>query len=116
MKWIIPCLVFFFVACGEVVLEPPPGIIAREKFVKVLTDIELIEGISKHKIIRNDDPEARIKGYYREVFDRHGVSDSAFKITYDWYYSQPEEMLIIYDEVLMELQLKEQGFKPATKD
>ena len=116
MKWLVPCIVLFFMACGEAVPEPPAGAIGRERFVKVLADIELIEGISKHKIIRNDDPESRIKGYYREVFAKHGVSDSAFKVTYDWYYSQPEVMLIIYDEVLMELTLREEGYKPPKED
>ncbi|MDG1262092.1 MAG: DUF4296 domain-containing protein [Flavobacteriales bacterium] len=115
MKWLIPLIFLVLVACGEEQPEQPPGALDRAKFVQVLADIELIEGISKHKIIRNDDPETRIKGYYRDVFEKHQVSDSAFKITYDWYYSQPAEMLIIYDEVLMELKMKEEGYKPEAE-
>ncbi|MFT5981502.1 MAG: hypothetical protein ACJAU0_002168 [Flavobacteriales bacterium] len=109
MRTLTFLLIVLFVACKSSAPELPPGVLSRAQFVAVLADIQLIEGISKHKIIRNDDPEFRLKGYYKEVFRSHNVSDTTFRSSYNWYYSQPEEMLLIYDEVLMELNLKEEG-------
>lgn len=111
MRFFLLLFVLALASCGPEEPVPPQGVLGREQFVAVLADIQLIEGISKHKIIRNDDPETRIKAYYKEVFRAHDVTDSSFRLTYDWYYSQPEEMLVIYDEVLMELNLKEEGLK-----
>jgi hypothetical protein len=95
-------------ACGSQIEEEPPlDILDREKFVLVMTDVQLLEAIRKQKMIREDDPTAKLASWYKEVFEKHGISENQFTATFTWYYGHPEEMILIYEEVFEQLSLLE---------
>jgi hypothetical protein len=73
--------------------------VQRDTFVQVLTEVHLIEGVKKQRLMRNDDEGAIILQHYAELFDRFGIDEERFKTTYQWWYQHPVEMDGILEEV-----------------
>lgn len=75
------------------------GLVQRDTFVQVLTEVHLIEGVKKQRLMRNDDEGAIILQHYAELFDRFDIDEERFKTTYQWWYQHPVEMDGILEEV-----------------
>jgi hypothetical protein len=75
------------------------GLVQRDTFVQVLTEVHLIEGVKKQRLMRNDDEGAIILQHYAELFDRFGIDEERFKTTYQWWYQHPVEMDGILEDV-----------------
>jgi hypothetical protein len=102
MKYTVFLLVFLM-ACADSERIPPADIIPRDSFVALLTDVQLLEAVSKQKMIRTDNPGPRIARYYKKTFEKFEVSEELFLASFKWYYEDPEDMISIYEEVLNEL-------------
>jgi hypothetical protein len=89
------------VACAN--HEPPKSdaqnLIARDTFVQVLTEVHLIEGVKKQRLMRDDEQGLIILQHYVELFDRFDVNEERFKSTYQWWYQHPAEMDGLLEEV-----------------
>jgi len=96
----------FLLGCGKDVPDPPKNLIPRETFVELLAEVQLIEAVLNQNMIRNDEPRARIARYYKTTFERFNVTPQQFQDTYTWYYSQPELLLEMYDEVITVISTK----------
>ena len=75
------------------------GLVPRDTFVQVLTEVHLIEGVKKQRLMRNDDEGAIVLQHYAELFDRFDIDEKRFKTTYQWWYQHPEEMDGLLEEV-----------------
>ena len=75
------------------------GLVQRDTFVQVLTEVHLIEGVKKQRLMRNDDEGAIVLQHYAELFDRFDIDEERFKTTYQWWYQHPVEMDGILEEV-----------------
>ncbi len=75
------------------------GLVPRDTFVQVLTEVHLIEGVKKQRLMRNDDEGAIVLQHYAELFDRFDIDEERFKTTYQWWYQHPEEMDGLLEEV-----------------
>ena len=64
----------------------------------MLTEVQLIEGVSKQRLLRNDDEEALLTGHYAELFQRFDISESTFLESYCWWYTQPAAMDALLQE------------------
>jgi hypothetical protein len=106
-KWLFVLAVLAFAACGTNIPaeEAPKNLIEREKFIQVMKDVQLLEAIRKQKMIREDDPESTLASYYKQVFEKHQITEESFTQTFTWYYGQPKEMIEIYEAVFEELSL-----------
>lgn len=98
------CLLFIGAALGcqsgaKPVPVIPEGMLPRDTFVMMLTDVHIIEGVVKQGLLRNDDAEALMKGYYAELFARFDVSEARFIASYTWWYQQPEALDALLQEV-----------------
>ena len=77
---------------------PPSHILSRDSFLLMLTEVQLIEGVSKQRLLRNDDEEALLTGHYAELFQRFDISESTFLESYRWWYTQPAAMDALLQE------------------
>lgn len=111
MRTLLPFFFLVLFACSEPEIERPAGLLTREQFIDVMVDVQLVEAIAKQKMIRNDDPKVKLAEYYGVIFEKHGIADTTFNKTYDWYHGQPDELLSIYDEVLSKLSTLEEELK-----
>jgi len=109
-----------FAGCGTgVTFDGPPapeGVIARDTFVQVLTEVHLIEGALKQRLFRNDDGQERALSHYAELYDRWGIDEERFKTTYTWWYQRPIEMDALLEEVAENLTELERQLTEAEKD
>ena len=81
----------------------PTGLIARDTFVNVLTEVHLIEGVKKQRLLRKDEEGAVLLRHYVELFERYQINENRFKETYQWWYQHPKEMDGLLEEVAAEL-------------
>ena len=81
----------------------PTGLIARDTFVNVLTEVHLMEGVKKQRLLRNDEEGAVLLRHYVELFERYQINENRFKETYQWWYQHPTEMDGLLEEVAAEL-------------
>jgi hypothetical protein len=102
----IPGIFMLLAALGIVACtnhEPPKSdaqnLIARDTFVQVLTEVHLIEGVKKQRLMRDDEQGLIILQHYVELFDRFDVNEERFKNTYQWWYQHPAEMDGLLEEV-----------------
>ena len=102
----IPGIFMLLAALGIVACtnhEPPKSdaqnLIARDTFVQVLTEVNLIEGVKKQRLMRDDEQGLIILQHYVELFDRFDVNEERFKSTYQWWYQHPAEMDELLEEV-----------------
>lgn len=87
--------------------EAPNGVIPRDTFVHVLTEVQLIEGALKQRLFRNDNETERVESQYAELFDRWNVSEERFKSTYTWWYQRPEALDGLMEDVIENLTVLE---------
>ena len=102
----IPGIFILLAALGIVACtnhEPPKSdaqnLIALDTFVQVLTEVHLIEGVKKQRLMRDDEQGLILLQHYVELFDRFDVNEERFKSTYQWWYQHPAEMDGLLEEV-----------------
>lgn len=78
----------------------PEGLIPKADFVALFADVQLLEAARKQKMIKGDSLDLEVANAYRQIFDKHQTFDSLFRISYLHYFSKPEEMSAIYEEVI----------------
>ncbi len=93
----------FMVACSSSE-EQPADLLPREKFTEVLLEAQLIEARVNHEAVIDKKTDVPGKSYYAEMFKEQGVTEEAFKTTFNWYVAHPAELKDIYNDVLTDLQ------------
>mgnify|MGYP003383779695 CR=1 FL=1 len=84
--------------------ERPNDLLPRDKFTEVLLEAQLIEARVNQEAVIDKRADIPDKSYYAEMFKAQGVTEEAFKSTFDWYVDHPAELKDIYNEVLVGLQ------------
>lgn len=77
---------------------PPSHILSRDSFLLMLTEVQLIEGVSKQRLLRNDDEASLLTSHYAELFQRFNISEATFLESYRWWYTQPAAMDALLQE------------------
>lgn len=84
--------------------QAPSGLIPRDTFVVILTEVRLLEGAYSTSYERVDTSEYTINAYYNRIFSDHGVTDKQYLDTYDYYSRNMEELLEIEGDVALRLE------------
>jgi len=79
---------------------PPQGVLARDEFVDVLTEVQLIEAVADKRVYRNDNELQRIAEAYNDVWARTGVSAATFDSSYTWWWGHPDAMKAVLRDVV----------------
>ena len=94
---------------------PPEGVLDRAEFVRVLTEIQLVEAVSDLRSYRNDNEKQRLAEAYNDVWQRTGVSAEAFEASYEWWWAQPAAMKAMLRDVVDALKEMESDAKRAAE-
>lgn len=99
--------VLLVAACGDQQEEQkiPEGVMSKDKFTEVLTDIQLLEASMRQRFIRDEDPKLLYPIYYKQIFEKHEISEDEFKESLEYWSAQDQEMTGIYDSVIENLSL-----------
>lgn len=103
-------IVFLFlicISCGDGDKDTQP-LLSRAQMVKALTEIYLTEQKVNRLGLPRDSSNAEFERFKHVIFEKVGVSDSAFKRSFDYYMDRPVEMEKIYSALVDSLSLMEQ--------
>ena len=85
---------------GEAAPLPPQGVLGKDDFVRVMTEVQLIEAVADKRIYRNDNERQRLAEAYNDVWARTGVSAATFDSSYTWWWGHPEAMKGVLRDVV----------------
>lgn len=103
MRTLASLLVVVMAACSSSE-DRPNDLLPREKFTEVLLEAQLIEARVNHEAVIDKKTDVPGKSYYAEMFKEQGITEEAFKTTFNWYVAHPAELKDIYNDVLTDLQ------------
>lgn len=114
---VLMCLLLA-VSCGSPAIhsDMPENLIPRDTFLMVLSEVQIIEGVIKQNILRNDDPTKLVEEHYNELFDRYHINQTRFTETYRWWYEHPEELDGLLQEVVESLSDMERDWVQKEQD
>ena len=96
-------------------VQPPEGVLDRAEFVRVLTEIQMVEAVSNLRTYRNDNEKQRLAEAYNDVWLRTGVSAETFETSYEWWWAQPAAMKAMLRDVVDALKQMESDANRAAE-
>ena len=100
------------ISCGNED-ELPEGIIEKEKFIEILSDVQIFESMNQY--IRNKETDFDIDHTYQWMFEHYNVTEEEFKSSLDYYSQDPLVFEVIYDEVIVRISEKQVEFTKKTE-
>lgn len=76
------------------------GILPKDKFVEVLKDCQLAEASIYMQKMKQPDITPYTKHLYKAIFEKHHITEAQFNTNIDYYKSRPDELLIIYSNLV----------------
>ena len=86
---------------------PPEGLIAKETFAAILEDVYLAEAKVAAMAIPYDSSRKIFALAEKDIIARHGVSDSMYRISMEYYFEHPDEMSFIFEAAVDSLSVRE---------
>jgi|WetSurMetagenome_2_1015567.scaffolds.fasta_scaffold599144_2 hypothetical protein len=94
---------------------PRRYIIPQKKFVNLLVDIHLADGIGDENQRFGFKFTLDSAALYRSVFSKHGFTRAQFDSTMSYYTSHPDEFQEVYNELTARLKRMEDDIKAETE-
>jgi len=85
----------------------PENLIAREKMILILADVEIVESALRQKQNTGQEVRSIREVYYHTIFNNHEVSKEQFDSSLLYYKQDAEMMNEIYEDVITRLSLME---------
>lgn len=97
---------FIFLSCGSKKQDVPNNIIAEDKIVDVIAEIELTQALIKLKFSNTDSLINQTK-LFNEVYAKHNTSQEQFNNSLAFYAQEPKKMDTLYAKVITKLSEKQ---------
>jgi hypothetical protein len=104
---VIVCL---FSGCGSKnsIVPSDENVIPFQQMQLILKDIHLVDGLANREGDPNGTTEVLTKAYYKAVFNKHHVSDTAFYRSFKYYMYEANQLDSMYNNIVTEIS-KEQA-------
>lgn len=106
-RFLIVILLFITSCDGKPdIYETPPtpkNLIEQDKFTDILVDTQILEATLKLKLIRKKDINQRVLSFYDQIFEKHQVTEEAFRASFDFYALQAHKMVEVFDSAEVRL-------------
>jgi hypothetical protein len=117
-KTTVLLLSFLLLSCSLKKKEPQPKIIPEAKFVAILVDYHLAQGLSSSYLLRQKLKNYKTLSLTDSVLAANGCTRTIFDSTISYYSKDVDKFGHIYDKVLNELnkmqaKAKDKGVKPV---
>ena len=103
----IVLMVVAFAGCDprakQDVPPPPDDLVVRPLFVEIHAELQLLEAAYRQRMLHGGDRDALRAAHRARILAEAGVTDSALTATYNWWYSQPEALPKVLEEVQLKL-------------
>lgn len=104
----------FLVACSD---DAPKGIIGRDKMVKLMIDVHIIDGVLYNL---NESTADTLYKYgsdkYNKLFKSYQTDSAQFKKSLKYYIQRPEIVSKMYADIMTTLQAKEDSLIKKQKE
>jgi hypothetical protein len=102
MKWNFIIILFFLFSCSSGnTKENPNTLIDKNTFIKVLQEVHLSESeFHLTKYNRKETAEKLLLSDYETIFSENNITKEDFDNTLKYYSNHPDELEVIYEEVL----------------
>ncbi|HAH22399.1 MAG TPA: hypothetical protein DCL77_01285 [Prolixibacteraceae bacterium] len=118
-QWIGIVLFMVFVtsmtSCYNTTLPKPDKLISKNKFVKMMVDIYLVQGINNGLSSKNELKKLTQTDLYYSVLKKYSVPDTVFIRSLIYYSSFPKEYEKMHVEIMDILNQSELQIKPQQK-
>ena len=101
-------------SCYNTTLPKPDKLISKDKFVKMMVDIYLVQGINGMPNVKELKKVSQTDLYY-SVLKKYSVADTVFIRSLIYYSSFPKEYEKMHVEIMDILNQSELQFKPQEK-
>ena len=91
----------------------PQGVLEEDLMVSILAEIQLAEGKVSSLPISYDSSQVLYNLLERDIFSKHGVTDSVFITSMEYYLEDAEKMDRMYARVIDSLVVLESNPKPT---
>ncbi len=92
------------------------GVLTQEQMVPIFLDIYIAEGKVNELHVKRDSALRIFEAYEQHIFDEHGISDSVYTHSLQYYYDHPDELEKIYETVLDSLNLMEKRLDESKEE
>jgi hypothetical protein len=99
-KLLILGLTLILSACGGDEVEPPEHLVSKEEMIIFLIDLHLAEAKINTLAVPHDSAKLLYKHYERYLFEKHGLEDSAYYKSFQYYLHNLQTMDEIYGAVV----------------
>ena len=94
-------------ACTNQTDKQPDGLIDEDRMADILTEVHIAEArVSRLSLTSIDSSQIAYKHLESQIFRKFGVDTAAYRKSYIFYSSHPEDMATIYKRVTENLQKK----------
>lgn len=108
MQKLVPFIFIFLISCAnqdKEYGEKPENLLSQPQMIAVLTDMQAAEGTMALKIGGNLNTRTAQKNAYQvAILQKHGISQSTFWESYQYYTENPKLLDTIYAQVVKELE------------
>jgi hypothetical protein len=106
-------LIAFLLIAGCTIERKPDAILSEAEMARVLTEIYINEEKVVKLNLRRDSAEKIFEMAEPILFKKIGVSDSVFRMSFEYYVERPKQLELIYTAVVDSLNLWEQKLNVA---
>jgi hypothetical protein len=101
----------FFLSCRSGDTPPRKYLIHKDSLITILVDLHIVYSIQSTLEFKRLSEEFDSIDLYSKVFDKHNVTRAAFDSTIAYYSKHPEDLITIYDGVIMKLTMMQDSLK-----
>ncbi|MEI6311619.1 MAG: DUF4296 domain-containing protein [Bacteroidota bacterium] len=102
MALVLLVTTIFFTACKDKKVRPK-DILSKQEFIDVLCDIHISDAYTEYKGYQADTLVMTNQMNFKTVLQAHKVNQEVFMKTYNFYMQNPEDMDLVYLEVIDKL-------------
>lgn len=113
--WMLIVLLTSLNACYNTTIPKPDKLIAKDKFVKMMVDVYLAQGMDNAMPKGKEFGKVTQTDLYYSVLKKYEVADTVFIRSLIYYSSFPKEYERMHVEILEILNASELQFKPQEK-
>ncbi len=107
----IMLLILFTLSCTEEESEMPASVLPMNEMVNMMIDVHLLESTISSENLLRDSGMVLNNLYKKDVYRKYKITDSIYKINFDYYSSHPALLDKVYESVVDSLSLREERMK-----
>jgi hypothetical protein len=114
--WKLLAAVWLVTACTDPENKAPNDLIPEDRMADVLTEVHMTEvQVSRLGLRSTDSSNIVYKHLENQIFKKFKIDTAAYRKSYIFYSSHPQQMEIIYKRVTEQLKKKQEAKQPPTR-